>query len=233
MNKINILKTICIAISFVVLCSCQKNDEIYTDNMLVGNWVNPVYDGEKTIYQRVNSLPTEDYGISFKENGNFIERSSGFCGTPPLIFSDYDGLWQLEDSRIKITAQSFLANYNWIVVSLTETELVLEREITEQEIEYRNLMSLFDEIYLLSTSISCTDSNDWSYTAYGHKACGGPQGYIAYSNQIDTVAFLNLISEYTEAERLYNIAWGIISSCDVPPEPTNVECQNGLPVLIY
>lgn len=49
---------------------------------------------------------------------------------------------------------------------------------------------------------------------------------------VTTIVLLIFIMQ-TEAERLYNITWGIISSCDVLPEPTNIECQNGLPVLIY
>lgn len=223
-------------LAIVSLQSCQKNDEIEIDpnNLLIGNWVNPQYDGEKTTYQRANDLPAEAYGISFKQNGNFIERSSGFCGTPPLIFSDYEGLWQLEDALISITAQSFLGNYHWIVVSVTETELVLERKVTEQEIDYRNLMTLFDEIYALSTSVSCTDVTAWNYTAFGTRPCdAGARGYIAYSNEIDVANFLQKIAIYNEAEHQYNIKWDIPCTFEAVITPTNIECQNGFPVLIY
>ena len=95
------------------------------------------------------------------------------------------------------------------------------------------LLVLFDEIETISNSISCDDDSDWSFVAYGHKACGGPQGYIAYSNQIDVPEFLVLIENYTQAERNYNIKWGIISTCDLPAVPTGVRCENGDAVLNY
>jgi hypothetical protein len=86
------------------------------------------------------------------------------------------------------------------------------------------LQVMFEEIQTLATSVSCT---------YGSKACGGPQGYIAYSNQINVAYFLSLIEEYSTAEREYNIRWGIVSTCDIPEIPTGVSCQNGSAVLIY
>lgn len=95
------------------------------------------------------------------------------------------------------------------------------------------LQAMFEEIQALSDSVACTDSNEWVFTAYGSKACGGPQGYIPYSSQIDVADFLSKVEEYTVAERNYNIRWGIVSTCDVTPQPTDVVCQNGSAVLIY
>jgi len=106
-------------------------------------------------------------------------------------------------------------------------------ELTEQEEDRQELLTLFDDIYELSTSVSCTDASDWTYTAYGSKACGGPQGYIAYSNEIDTEAFLQKITIYTDLEEAYNVKWGIGSTCDLPQQPTGVKCENGNPVLKY
>lgn len=94
-------------------------------------------------------------------------------------------------------------------------------------------MKLFDEIYELARSVSCTDSNELSYTPYGAKACGGPKGYIGYSNNIDTITFLNLVDQYTSLEGQHNTKWGIISACNVTPQPESVECQNGVPRLKY
>lgn len=219
----------------VCLASCQSGDGIIvdSDNLLIGTWSNPVYEDETTTFKRLTNLPNESYGISFKQSGEFIERSSGWCGTPPLVFSDYEGTWELENEVIKITQQTYPNNYSWRIVSLTENELVIKRELSDQEKDYRELMELFDEIYALSTSVLCTDSSDWSFTAYGAKACGGPQGYIAYSKQIATVAFLEKVVQYTEAEKAYNIKRGIASTCDLPAQPSGIECQNGYPVFKY
>ncbi len=217
------------------IVSCTSNDaEIpISDDLLIGSWVEPIYDGETTTFKRALALPENDYGISFNLNGVLVERSSGWCGTPPLSFFDYTGQWQLEDSLILITQEHLYPNnYAWRIISLTKTELVVKRELTEQENDFRDLMSLFDALYELKANFSCNNASTWAYTPYGSKACGGPQGYIAYPKEIE-VAFLQKVAVYTEAEHTYNIKWGVFSTCDMPREPTGVECLNGYPTLKF
>jgi len=95
------------------------------------------------------------------------------------------------------------------------------------------LQAMFEELEALSNSAACVDSAEWVFTAYGSKACGGPQGYIPYSSQIDVADFLSKVEEYTVAERNYNIRWGIVSTCEVTAQPTDLVCENGSAVLIY
>ncbi|GAA3647998.1 hypothetical protein GCM10022397_36100 [Flavivirga jejuensis] len=214
--------------------TCSDDDTIKneSDDFLIGSWIDPIYNGENTTFRKATDLPKEDYGILFKENGGFVERTSGWCGTPPLFFSDYSGEWQLDNALIVISQEQY-PSYAWRIVSLTENELVVKKELTEQEQDHRDLMDLFDEIYQLSTSISCTNANDWTFTTYGSKACGGFQGYIAYSTKIDTVAFLKKVEDYTNLEKAYNIKWDIVSTCDLPAQAKGVVCENGYPVLEY
>ncbi|MDD7915438.1 hypothetical protein [Polaribacter ponticola] len=63
------------------------------------------------------------------------------------------------------------------------------------------MVALFTEIEELTLSVSCLDANSWKLTAYGVKACGDSQGYIAYSSEINTSLFLEKIDEYTLAEK--------------------------------
>ena len=41
------------------------------------------------------------------------------------------------------------------------------------------------------------------------------------------------VNKYTNAEEVFNIKWGIISTCDITPEPKGVVCKNRIPSLIY
>ncbi|MFK8059171.1 MAG: hypothetical protein AB8B78_03675 [Polaribacter sp.] len=229
-KKISLLLFACF-----ILFSCENNENVIidADNLLIGFWVSPTYDNEKTIFKRGNSLPKDASGISFKPNGAFIERTSGFCGTPPLSFFNVEGTFLLENPIINISKQSYPSNYAWRIVSLTETELVVKRELTEQEKDHRKLMDLYDEIYNLAYSVTCTNSSDWLISPFGSKACGGPQGYIPYSKNIDTVAFLNKIKVYSDAEKEYNIKWGVISDCSIIPPPKGIECKNGFVIVNY
>ncbi len=84
-----------------------------------------------------------------------------------------------------------------------------------------------------SESENCINSANWSFIDYGSKACGGPIGYIAYSNKINTSDFLNKISVHKSLQNTYNSKYEVISTCDIPPAPSKVSCVNGEAVLIY
>jgi len=226
---------LCLAVLFT---ACQETQEISNptinpDNLLIGIWGNAQYENDQIVFERLSSLPTAAYAISFNEDQTYKELTSGWCGTPPLSFFTIDGTWQTEGSIITLYTQAFAYTYSWDIVSLTEEKLVVKYHFSEQEEEHRALMNLFDEIYNMANSVTCNDENNWNFTSYGAKACGGPQGYIAYSNQIDVSAFLAKVAAYTQAEHNYNVRWGIISTCDLAPQPSGVSCLNGSPVLNY
>ena len=81
--------------------------------------------------------------------------------------------------------------------------------------------------------MTCTDAKEWEFIAYGSKACGGPQGYIAYSMQIDVEKFKQMVSDYTQAEKDFNINYQITSDCKGEISPNGVVCKDGKPELIY
>lgn len=227
-QKIVLIATVC-------FFSCGDNSDIPIDqnNLLLGDWSKAVYDGESISFERVAGLPNEEYGVSFKSSRSFIERSSGFCGTPPLVFFNTEGTWEAANSIIKIEIENYVRQFNWEIVTLNEEQLIVKRTLSEQEEDHRNLMDLFDEILNLANSKICTNVADWKITPYGAKACGGPNGYVAYHKEINEGEFLQKIETYTNEEKKYNVKWGIVSTCDVTPRPTSVQCQNDKPVLQY
>lgn len=231
------VKNLITILLIVTLASCSVNEEIPVDtnNLLIGNWMNPIYNSEnKTVtYERVISLKDEEYGISYKEGNVYIERTSGWCGTPPLTFYNNEGTFTFENNIIKIENNSYPGNLNWSVVSLTEEKLVVTVELSDQEKEHQVLMDLFTEIQNLSESIICTNETEWNFTAYGSKACGGAQGYIAYSNQIDIDSFLYKVQLYTSLEDTFNKKWNIVSTCDIVNPPAEVICDDGKAILVY
>ena len=100
----------------------------------------------------------------------------------------------------------------------------------EEAIELSNMLARINEI---ANSVKCINADEWRYTPYGSKPCGGPNGYIAYSSNIDTTAFLKLIEEHKLAQKKYNEEQGIISDCSDPAEPTGVKCEQDKAVLLY
>lgn len=122
----------------------------------------------------------------------------------------------------------------WIsVLILLTTLLACESSKTDFEQDKASLEQLFQEIEKLSLSENCINENDWKFVGYGAKACGGFQGYIAYSSAIDEAHFLNLVDSYTAQEKAFNEKWAVISDCALVNPPKSISCQNNLPVFNY
>lgn len=120
-----------------------------------------------------------------------------------------------------------------LFIVLTFASACEKSESKLQAADREELQAMFKEIQELTSSATCTDPEEWSFTALGSKACGGPQMYIAYPHAIDTVAFLELVKRYTEAEKAYNQKHNIISDCMMVMPPNGIKCQDGEPVLVY
>ncbi len=106
--------------------SIQINDS----DKLVGHWINPVYTDSELKLQRGKSLKNDAYGLSFLRESNCIERSSGWCGTPPLIFADFQGSYKRKDALIIITmdnGMNGLEDIHWKIKILDDQYLVIER----------------------------------------------------------------------------------------------------------
>ncbi|MNK04698.1 hypothetical protein D3C87_225710 [compost metagenome] len=106
----------------------------------------------------------------------------------------------------------------------------------QQNNEQQELELLFTKIKTLAESSTCggsTTNHELKSISYGSKACGGPNGYLAYSTSINTVEFEKLIAEHAELEKAYNKKWGIASTCNITPTPVTTICDNGKPKLVY
>lgn len=81
--------------------ACKKDEfKIDRDNLLIGTWINTnsVYD--TVVYSRIGKF-TDSYCIRFNDDGSVLERrNSGFCGTPPITYADYNGSWRLINDTI-------------------------------------------------------------------------------------------------------------------------------------
>lgn len=96
-----------------------------------------------------------------------------------------------------------------------------------------NLEEQLNALMALSESKTCSNPEDWSFAGIGAKPCGGPSGYIAYSNEIDTNEFLDKLQKYNAAVRKHNEENGLISDCALVNPPKSIRCEDGKAVLVY
>ena len=73
----------------------------------------------------------------------------------------------------------------------------------------------------------CSQAGECAYLAIGSKACGGPMGYIVFSNNIDIAALKKLVDKYTADQKTYNIENNVISDCSLANPPEKIGCVDG------
>ena len=117
------------------------------------------------------------------------------------------------------------------VASPTPTPSITDNSTKEED--EQTLADLYQELENLSGSEGCTNPADWAFTPTGSRACGGPNGYLAYPLSIDVADFLQKVENYAQAEEDYNIKWDIHSICEEHPIPVAIVCDDGSAVLVY
>jgi hypothetical protein len=116
---------IVLALSLILL-SCQRVVPSGEFSQLKGYWEAPQYTDSLVTYSSCSSLPDNDYGFAFMEEGVFLERkNAGSCGTPPITYADYEGTWSISDSLISISVPYWGGSiqYSWKLVSVNQNEL--------------------------------------------------------------------------------------------------------------
>lgn len=102
-----------------------------------------------------------------------------------------------------------------------------EQAAGQQEITREELDRQFKGIEAFIAEGNCSSKDQCSFMPYGSKACGGPQGFLVFSTAIDVDKLRTMVNDYTEAEKRYNNANGIMSDCSIPAEPQKLECKDG------
>ena len=92
-NYFPVLITLIVAFS---TASCSKPNDPNGANDLNGTWVRVGYGESTTILRKSVELKANEYGFIIHSDGRFKERkNSGFCGTPPISYANFEGDWTL------------------------------------------------------------------------------------------------------------------------------------------
>jgi len=116
--------------SMVYLGSCDNDNELKSDEaeLLIGHWISPVYIDTLVQYTRAEALNENDFGISFNPGNSLVERqNAGWCGTPPISFTNYNGTWSKNSDIIDISVDFWggKANHKWKVIAIDAKTLTI------------------------------------------------------------------------------------------------------------
>ena len=114
----------------IIFSSCEKKKiEFDPEYLLIGTWSFNDYQDNSTIYQRSKELNDNYPGYIFLSDGSLIERkNAGWCGTPPVSYSNYDGKWSIiNDTLIEVNVGYWggTIRYKLDIESITNTSLKL------------------------------------------------------------------------------------------------------------
>jgi len=117
-------------LSLFCLSSCENDNDLKSDEaeLLIGHWISPVYIDTLVQYTRAEALNENDFGISFNPGNLLIERqNSGWCGTPPVSYANYNGTWSKNGDIIDISVDFWggKANHQWKVIAIDEKTLTI------------------------------------------------------------------------------------------------------------
>ena len=97
------------------------------NNGIYGAWVEKSGDNGIRILERSNDLHKDKYGFIIHSAGTFTERkNSGWCGTPPISYANFEGIWKFEyDDLINIEVDYWggRTNYKFKILLVNKDEL--------------------------------------------------------------------------------------------------------------
>jgi hypothetical protein len=100
---------------------------------LIGCWINPQLSDTIWTFDKAENLQENTYGFIFNYEQVFIERDhSGWCGTAPVSYSDYEGTWSKNDYIINIASKYWggTTDYQWKIISVDENTLKIYKVYT-------------------------------------------------------------------------------------------------------
>lgn len=111
----------------LILSNCDRSFTPEINDSIVGVWVLEAYENDASYLSSKKVLEKDKPGYIFYENGKLLERkNSGWCGTPPISYSNFDGTWTKISTNlyeIEVGYWGGTTIYQLEILSLTETEL--------------------------------------------------------------------------------------------------------------
>jgi hypothetical protein len=112
---------------FCVACSSEEPTSPQ-DPTFAGAWGFQSVDAESGIrvYSRLDSLTGDQVGYFFGPDGFLLIRNSGWCGTPPLSYSNLEGTWEEEHENnllLKYPRWDWIRDSRLVIISLSAQEM--------------------------------------------------------------------------------------------------------------
>jgi len=208
--KTKIYSYLQIAFVVILFASCEKND-YENPQSLIGCWTYSEYSNNaegKTVisFERASALLEDSDGIEFSKNGSLIERkNAGWCGTPPITYSNYSGEWSMQDENIVINVAYWggMKHKVWKIIDVTNTTLKIEvlSETNANEIEGTYIGTYTSTNLTRDFSWSSTPTIEFKNGKYSYKDLSNDNYYNTGSGNF-TIKDNKILFELTDYDIL-------------------------------
>lgn len=109
----------------------KNNEKLPLKQAVEGIWVRTHYASGTYEFTRSKKLLNQNPGLQFEKRGKMVIRSnSSFCGTPPITYRNYDGVYtiNLSDSTLHAIYEFWggKIDQTFKIKSVSSSEMVLE-----------------------------------------------------------------------------------------------------------
>jgi hypothetical protein len=134
------LTTFFLIFSLVVLFGCKRSTyplfQQFDEVVPYGTWVYSGHIDSVLIYYYAEEFEEDNSGIAFESGNVYIERTSGWCGTPPLSYANIEGKWEIMDHNILIIT---CPDCSWMDENNGRLMEIVDRSKTELRVIFRNI----------------------------------------------------------------------------------------------
>jgi len=112
----------------ILFINCQ-NSVSPNHSSIIGIWIEKGYEDNVRIFERSRQLNENRPGYIFYFDNTLIDRKNvGWCGTPPIAYSNYEGTWKkLAQNRLEIIVGYWggLNTFDVEIISVDDDQLKL------------------------------------------------------------------------------------------------------------
>lgn len=121
-----------IIILIIGLSSCEEglfgpdNEEVnksLNESLILGSWSDSEHNDSLVTLERFDKLPSDQYGITFLEDGSLVEnKNAGWCGTPPIAYANFSGSWELLEDSILSLETSYWGGWMFLEMKIISVD---------------------------------------------------------------------------------------------------------------
>lgn len=112
------------------LFSFKQPDLVSFEDRILGVWVPTSCENKTCTYEKAEEFDPEKRGIEFKKRNKLINRqNAGWCGTPPISYRNYNGIWASfkdgETINLRYEFWGGMVQTKWKITELSESSMTV------------------------------------------------------------------------------------------------------------